>query len=80
MLTTRQTDGFPPLNAWRPHEPTRPDHPRPPGPGIADRPIRRAGAAEQRKRLAADLVIMLLPLWWCGLPALHKGWIDRVYA
>ncbi|WP_081576008.1 MULTISPECIES: NAD(P)H-dependent oxidoreductase [Chromobacterium] len=23
---------------------------------------------------------MLLPLWWCGLPALHKGWIDRVYA
>ncbi|WP_370646608.1 NAD(P)H-dependent oxidoreductase [Chromobacterium sp. Beijing] len=23
---------------------------------------------------------MLFPLWWYALPALHKGWIDRVYA
>lgn len=37
-------------------------------------------AAEQQKLLAADLVIMLFPLWWYGLPALLKGWIDRVYA
>lgn len=30
-------------------------------------------------RLArADLVILQFPLWWHGLPALLKGWFDRV--
>lgn len=36
--------------------------------------------AEQQKLLAADAVILLFPLWWYGLPAILKGWIDRVYA
>lgn len=37
-------------------------------------------AAEQRKLLAADAVIFHFPLWWFGMPAILKGWIDRVYA
>ncbi|WP_137937376.1 NAD(P)H-dependent oxidoreductase [Chitinivorax sp. B] len=36
--------------------------------------------AEQQKLLAADAVIFLFPLWWFGMPAILKGWIDRVYA
>lgn len=36
--------------------------------------------AEQRKLLAADAVILQFPLWWFGMPAILKGWIDRVYA
>ena len=33
---------------------------------------------EQQKLLAADLVILQFPLWWFGLPAILKGWVDRV--
>ncbi|WP_085315693.1 NAD(P)H-dependent oxidoreductase [Derxia lacustris] len=36
--------------------------------------------AEQRKLLAADAVILQFPLWWFGMPAILKGWIDRVWA
>jgi NAD(P)H dehydrogenase (quinone) len=35
---------------------------------------------EQRKLLAADVVICHFPLWWFGMPAILKGWIDRVFA
>ena len=35
---------------------------------------------EQAKLLAADAVILLFPLWWFGMPAIMKGWIDRVWA
>lgn len=27
----------------------------------------------------ADVVIFLAPLWWFGLPAILKGWVDRVF-
>ncbi|MGN6825879.1 NAD(P)H-dependent oxidoreductase [Paucibacter sp. M5-1] len=37
-------------------------------------------AAEQEKVLAADAVIFQFPLWWYGMPAIMKGWIDRVWA
>jgi NAD(P)H dehydrogenase (quinone) len=37
-------------------------------------------AAEQRKLLAADLVILQFPLWWFSMPAILKGWVDRVFA
>lgn len=37
-------------------------------------------ATEQRKVLAADAVIFHFPLWWYGMPAIMKGWIDRVWA
>lgn len=36
-------------------------------------------AAEQSKLLAAALVVLQFPLWWYGVPAIMKGWIDRVF-
>jgi len=33
---------------------------------------------EQRKLLEADLVILQFPLWWFSVPAILKGWVDRV--
>jgi len=36
--------------------------------------------AEQEKLLWADAVIFQFPLWWYGMPAILKGWVDRVYA
>lgn len=35
-------------------------------------------AAEQAKLRRADLVIVQFPLWWYGMPAILKGWFDRV--
>jgi NAD(P)H dehydrogenase (quinone) len=35
-------------------------------------------AAELDKLLWADLVILNFPLFWCSVPAMLKGWIDRV--
>ena len=35
---------------------------------------------EQQKLLWADAVIFQFPLWWFAMPAILKGWIDRVYA
>lgn len=35
---------------------------------------------EQRKLLAADAVILHFPLWWFSMPAIMKGWVDRVWA
>ena len=29
--------------------------------------------------LAADLLVVHFPLWWFGMPAILKGWIDRVF-
>lgn len=37
-------------------------------------------AAELRKLDACDLMIWQFPLWWFGLPAVLKGWVDRVFA
>lgn len=34
--------------------------------------------AEQEKLLWADMVIFQFPLWWFSMPAIMKGWIDRV--
>lgn len=35
-------------------------------------------ATEVKKLQKADLVILNFPLWWFGLPAILKGWMDRV--
>ncbi|MEH3155142.1 MAG: NAD(P)H-dependent oxidoreductase [Gordonia paraffinivorans] len=29
--------------------------------------------------LAADLLVLSFPLWWFSVPAILKGWIDRVF-
>jgi len=34
--------------------------------------------AEQAKLAAAELLVIQFPLWWYGLPAILKGWFDRV--
>lgn len=35
---------------------------------------------EMLKIEAADLIIFNFPLWWFSLPAILKGWVDRVFA
>ncbi|GGP22607.1 NAD(P)H-dependent oxidoreductase [Silvimonas iriomotensis] len=36
--------------------------------------------AEQDKLRWADTLILQFPLWWYTMPAILKGWVDRVYA
>jgi NAD(P)H dehydrogenase (quinone) len=36
--------------------------------------------AEIKKLLWADTLILQFPLWWYAMPAILKGWVDRVYA
>lgn len=35
---------------------------------------------EQERLLWADTLILQFPLWWFTMPAILKGWVDRVYA
>ncbi|MBV4458990.1 NAD(P)H-dependent oxidoreductase [Pseudomonas sp. COR58] len=37
-------------------------------------------AREQEKLLWADTLILQFPLWWFSMPAILKGWVERVYA
>ncbi|KHK55763.1 NAD(P)H dehydrogenase [Ralstonia sp. A12] len=37
-------------------------------------------AAEQAKLRWADAVILQFPMWWFSMPAILKGWVERVYA
>ena len=37
-------------------------------------------AVEQDKLMWADALILQFPLWWFSMPAILKGWIDRVFA
>ena len=30
--------------------------------------------------LAAEAIVLVFPVWWFGLPAILKGWLDRVWA
>jgi NAD(P)H dehydrogenase (quinone) len=36
--------------------------------------------AEMDKLEWCDILIFNFPLWWFGLPAILKGWVDRVFA
>lgn len=36
--------------------------------------------AEIEKLLWADVLILQFPLWWFSMPAILKGWVDRVFA
>ena len=35
---------------------------------------------EIEKLLWADVLILQFPLWWFSMPAILKGWVDRVFA
>ncbi|WP_454806078.1 NAD(P)H-dependent oxidoreductase [Paraburkholderia fungorum] len=35
---------------------------------------------EQARVARADLLVFVFPLWWGGVPAMLKGWFDRVLA
>lgn len=35
--------------------------------------------AEQSKLRQANAVVVQFPLWWYGMPAILKGWFDRVF-
>ncbi len=37
-------------------------------------------AAEQGFIREADLVVVVSPVWWFGLPAILKGYVDRVFS
>lgn len=36
--------------------------------------------AEMDKLAGCDVLIFQFPIWWLGMPAIMKGWIDRVFA
>ncbi|MGZ5872684.1 MAG: NAD(P)H-dependent oxidoreductase [Bradyrhizobium sp.] len=36
--------------------------------------------AEMDKLFWCDVLVLQFPLWWFGLPAILKGWVDRVFA
>ncbi len=50
------------------------------GQGFAAGALTEDVKAEQDKLDWADAVILQFPLWWYSMPAILKGWIDRVYA
>ncbi|UBQ01279.1 NAD(P)H-dependent oxidoreductase [Curtobacterium sp. TXMA1] len=52
----------------------------------ADRQTYRTGtdpapdvAAEQARLDGAEHLVLVFPVWWWSLPALLKGWLDRVF-
>ena len=36
-------------------------------------------SAEAERLLDCDLLVVHFPLWWFGMPAILKGWMDRVF-
>jgi len=36
--------------------------------------------AEHEKLHKADVLILIFPLWWYSMPAIMKGWVERVWA
>ena len=44
--------------------------------GLQSKDIER----EQEKLMWADAVILQFPMWWYSMPAILKGWVERVYA
>lgn len=37
-------------------------------------------AKEQKKLLWADMLVFVFPFWWFSMPAILKGWVDRVFS
>lgn len=48
--------------------------------GVAwrDGRIRDDVATEQKKLKEADIVIFQFPMYWFSMPAILKGWLDRI--
>nr|WP_093617230.1 NAD(P)H oxidoreductase [Streptomyces indicus] len=44
-----------------------------------DKPYSAEVQAHMRRIEAADVMVIVFPLWWFGPPAILKGWIDRVW-
>ncbi len=60
--------GFDPILSAREHE------------GYLDCPENRVPVEEDCRDLQwADSLIFVYPTWWYGLPAMLKGWLDRVF-
>lgn len=36
--------------------------------------------AEHAKLAWCDLLVLQFPLWWLGMPAILKGWVDKVFS
>lgn len=49
-------------------------------PGSAGHPVGSDVARAQEAVRAADAVTVIYPLWWLSMPAMMKGFIDRVFA
>jgi putative NADPH-quinone reductase len=47
--------------------------------GDRDKPYSDEVRAHMRRILDADLVVVVFPVYWQSVPALLKGWIDRVW-
>jgi NAD(P)H dehydrogenase (quinone) len=49
------------------------------GAAYADGRLPADVAAEQEKLRRADVLVLHFPLWWFSMPAILKGWVDRVF-
>ncbi|MFM9368574.1 NAD(P)H oxidoreductase [Streptomyces sp. Da 82-17] len=47
--------------------------------GDREKPYSDEVRAHMRRLLAADVVVAVFPVYWQSVPALLKGWIDRVW-
>ncbi|MFD5538625.1 NAD(P)H-dependent oxidoreductase [Streptomyces sp. NPDC127079] len=46
---------------------------------VKDGTLDAAVRAHLDRLLAADLLVLSFPMWWFSLPAILKGWVDRVF-
>lgn len=46
---------------------------------LEDGSLRADIRAEQGKLLWSDTLVVQFPLWWFGMPAILKGWFDRLF-
>ncbi|MEV6949299.1 NAD(P)H-dependent oxidoreductase [Streptomyces sp. NPDC051172] len=46
---------------------------------VRDGTLDAAVKAHLDRLLAADLLVLSFPMWWFSLPAILKGWVDRVF-
>ncbi|MFJ3876742.1 NAD(P)H oxidoreductase [Streptomyces sp. NPDC090077] len=47
--------------------------------GNREKPYSEETHAHMRRMLDADVIVAVFPVYWQGVPAILKGWIDRVW-